>query len=184
MLPSGLPPGPDANDRLVKGVGYSPHKTVGVPGAAGGAHEGADSDMPVQFTREELDAARKRLHVESDINQICYYSVVKYVADPDRDEPVNVGVILVSPGDQFTYFRFLEEEELKRKLSSNAHFALLCLQDLANYLIGKPPVRAFLEELKIDYAANCLRFSSPRGCLTSDPQCEIYNLFARLVRGG
>ena len=37
--------------------------------------------------------------------QVAYYSVLRYVADPFRDEPVNVGLFLVTEDGSWSRFR-------------------------------------------------------------------------------
>lgn len=121
------------------------------------------------------------------------YSVVRYLSDPVRVEPVNIGLVMHSPEDKFLAFEF----DLRRVASKITradketvkHFSdqleLIENQDVEweearfeSIPVAQP---RFLNTLS-EYIGNKIIFDSPRGCVTAaDPDDLFEDLFNRFV---
>ena len=117
----------------------------------------------------------------------CAYQVMTFVNDPDRGEPVNIGVILYSPvPGGYKGCLFLTEEQIKKK----CYQAILAL-DL--FILG-----AIINEIQNrsrDHGVDSLiglmqkspmtrfkiQFTDPRGLLTEDPRAKLNWLFETYV---
>lgn len=120
------------------------------------------------------------------------YSIVRYFAEPIKNEPINVGIVLHSAVDRYVGSRF----DLRRAASKLTradrdtfkHFEeeLEPIEneeidwDSASFENVKLSNPDFLSKLE-DYIGNKIRFEAPRGCITKDPDQTLDNLFARFV---
>lgn len=120
------------------------------------------------------------------------YSVVRFVSDPVRVEPVNIGLVLHSPQERFLAFEF----DLRRAASKMArpdketvrHFSEQ-LELVENHDIDWERARfetipvadpGFLDKVS-DYIGNKIVFEPPRGCDAVDLDDLFVDLFERFV---
>lgn len=128
----------------------------------------------------------------------CVYSVVRFVHDPVRFEPRNIGVILQCP--DLGYFDGLFTNELRRKLAGVAEavdieileeyiadfrnkFAQARRMQSTRGTLFEPPfflVKGFLEALS-DNGYGKLLFTQPRGILSQDLSVDLQKLYERFV---
>lgn len=120
------------------------------------------------------------------------YSVVRYYADPIKDEPVNVGLVMHSAADEYLAYRF----DLRRA----AHRLLRIDKDVFGHYetqleaIENEDVewtRATFENVPVsspdflakvsDYLGNKIRFEQPRGCVSDQPEDTFDGLFSQFV---
>lgn len=106
-----------------------------------------------------------------------HYSVVKYVGDPVRNEPINIGVIIVGLGNR-SGGRFLMGRTGLDPASREYHF----LQEvIESYHIGEG--RDFnLDRLRELYeeSTNMIQFTNPVPC-PGDPEKVLNDIFQRFV---
>lgn len=129
----------------------------------------------------------------------CYYTVVKYLPDPVRNEPRNIGLILQSRELDYVNCKYVSN--LQAKLGSTA--TKLDIKVIRAYIeeflenfnpFAKfPSTKSFLpgrpnEFLREDYLGNLakqglgkIQFSEPRGCLSDNPEKELEYLFKTFV---
>lgn len=108
----------------------------------------------------------------------CKYSVVKYVEDQDRDEPVNIGIILQSKMDRKVSSRFVDYQKLKYKFE-NSHLIKLLLENIQEE-ISKNYSDDIIEKISSKYEGK-LKFSPFRGTLAKSFDDEISSLYKRFV---
>lgn len=120
------------------------------------------------------------------------YSLVRYFADPIRDEPLNVGVIIHSSAEHHIAFRF-DLRRASTKLSSADRDSFKHFQEeleaiereeiawhtarFENIPVSEPD---FLFKVA-DNIGNKIRFSAPRGLVTDKLGETFDDLFARFV---
>jgi Protein of unknown function (DUF3037) len=120
------------------------------------------------------------------------YAIVRYFAEPIKDEPVNVGLILHSASDPYVGFRLdlrraaseltradkdtfkHFEEELEPIENDEINWEAASFE---NVMLSNPD---FLNKLE-EYIGNKIRFEAPRGCVTQDPDQTLDELFARFI---
>ena len=122
---------------------------------------------------------------------LCFFSIVRYVADPIRNEPKNIGVLVVCPGRRFGGARFL----LSRSGIAPSSSRYNLLQDLIrNYQIDLPgynqpslfaPVpfkwtRVELEELHRE-CTNLIQFTEPAAAL-AEPSRLLDELYCERIQ--
>src|SRR3990172_5045542 len=97
---------------------------------------------------------------------ICFFSVVRYVPDPVRDEAKNIGVVLVAPDAGFAGARFnLAKTHLPRG-SEKLEFLRSIAKTYQKLLPGGMPTsrelveRSYLESLHSE-ATNQVQFTAP-----------------------
>jgi hypothetical protein len=108
----------------------------------------------------------------------CKYSVVKYIEDVDRDEPVNIGIILQSKIDGKTSSRFIDYKKLQHKFE-NSHLVKLLLENIQEE-ISRDHSDNILDKISLKYEGK-LRFSSFRGTLAKNFEDETNLLYKRFV---
>lgn len=120
------------------------------------------------------------------------YSIVRFLSDPVRCEPVNIGLVLHSPQERFLAFEF----DLRRVASKMAksdketvrHFSeqleLVESHDLdwdqARFETISVADSQFLDRVA-DYIGNKIVFEPPRGCAAPDLDDLFDSLFQRFV---
>ena len=105
----------------------------------------------------------------------CRYSVIKYVADEVRGEPINIGVLIQNRKNLETHCKFITRFDLIRTSDEDPQF----LQAIADKIRQESP-RVDLEHLFEKYSGKiCL--SPPRAALTDDPGEEVKAIFDRFV---
>lgn len=123
------------------------------------------------------------------------YSVLRYLADPLRDEPINIGLVLHSAAEQRLTFR-IHPRRVASRLSGSDKMTLSHyteqLEAIENELQDWESARfegfgvhnpEFLEELA-DHIGNVIRFETPRGCVTDNPDRLFEDLFNQFVSVG
>ena len=118
------------------------------------------------------------------------YSVVRYVADPIRNEPVNIGLVVHSANKRFIRFRFDEKRvniaDPDRDTLKHYEQELLPIKDheirWEDALFETIPVSdpMFLSKVS-DYIGNKITFDTPRGCRTDDLSRTFEELFNQFV---
>ncbi|MCX6010313.1 MAG: DUF3037 domain-containing protein [Chloroflexi bacterium] len=129
----------------------------------------------------------------------CRYVIAKFVSDPIRDEPLNIGVILQCPSRKFIASRFLTD--FRRitwaRPEVEAHLLRAFCKEFNDKIgafsnpfglpfIPEPPEHQsviepqFLDEVAAQYG-NRFQFTAPRGTLTTDPVQELEHLFHTFV---
>lgn len=122
----------------------------------------------------------------------CKYSLVRYVADPLKNEPMNIGVILHAPGDQFLGFD-LDLRRVGSKITRSDKEALkhyeAQLESIENqetdwdaasfegFHVADPE---FLNKLA-EYLGSKIVIDQPRGCISPNPNLVLQDLFQRFV---
>jgi hypothetical protein len=129
----------------------------------------------------------------------CYYTVAKYLPDPVRNEPRNIGVIVQCRDFEYVnckYFTNLQARLGSTATKSDIKIIKAYVEEFSenfNPFAKFPSTKSFLagrpdEFLKEDYLSNLakeglgkIQFSEPRGCLTDDPEKELEYLFKTFV---
>jgi hypothetical protein len=113
----------------------------------------------------------------------CSFFLVRYVPDIVRDEGLNIGLFLYSPQEDYLDCFFTDDFRRVRAFHPQADLELLRAlpehfeQEIKERESG---LADFVREMQESYA-NAVQVTSPRACLTADPQAEMQNLFARYV---
>ena len=103
------------------------------------------------------------------------YSVIKYVADEVRGEPINIGVLIQNRKNLETHYKFITRFDRIRTSDEDPQF----LRAIADK-IGQESLKIDLEHLFKKYSGKiCL--SPPRVALTDDPGEEAKVIFDRFV---
>lgn len=127
--------------------------------------------------------------------ETCRYIIARFVPDPVRDEPLNIGIVLQCVSRKFIACRFLEdfrritqarpevEARLMREFGREFQDKVARFSDpFSQPFIPEPPEHqsvidpAFLDDVAAQYG-NRFQFTSPRGTLTTDPVQELNHLF-------
>ena len=100
---------------------------------------------------------------------LTYFSVIRYVPDPVREEQINIGIIAISPDDKFGMVKFTEDFDRARRVGNeNVQF----LKDFAEYLKNQMPkqpslflseflIAENLKKIAINWQ-NSIQFSEPK----------------------
>jgi hypothetical protein len=120
------------------------------------------------------------------------YSVIRYLSDPVRVEPINIGLVVHSAIERFLAFSF-ELRRVGAKITKpdkdTVNYFSEELKSIENQDVEWEQARFetipvadtnFLEKLS-DYIGNKIVFGTPRGCVTSDPDDLFDELFQRFV---
>jgi DUF3037 family protein len=123
------------------------------------------------------------------------YSLVRFVPNPIRDEPINIGIILHSAAERYFAFhldlrraasKFARadkdtmkryEEQLERIENEETDW------DHATFENVRVNEASFLDKLA-DYFGNKIRFSTPRGCIAENPDATFDVLVSQFVSSG
>jgi hypothetical protein len=108
----------------------------------------------------------------------CKYCVIKYVEDQDRDEPVNIGIILQSKIDREVSSRFIDYQKLKHKFE-NSHLVKLLLENIQEE-ISTNYSDDIIKKISSKYEGK-LKFSEFRGTLAKSFDEELSSLYKRFV---
>lgn len=106
----------------------------------------------------------------------CKYSVVKYVADEVRNEPINVGIILQDKDNQHSNCRFITRFSRIRTADEEPAF----LRNVIDKIRGENLKEAKIDDLVTKYTGK-IRLSPPRVTLADDLHKEVEILFDRFV---
>lgn len=122
------------------------------------------------------------------------YSIARFFADPIRDEPINVGLIVHSSAEQYLGYKF----DLRR---ASHKLAAADKETLKNFQRGLEPIEnetedwghAAFEKFRVadphfldhiaDSIGNRIQFTAPRGFSSQDPDHTLEDLFTRFVYG-
>lgn len=115
----------------------------------------------------------------------CFYTIVRYVPDPIRDEAKNIGVIVVAPEERFARARFMLSRS-QVPAGTRRHHLLRSIMD--SYQMEMPgsievPTswnRERLLELHYE-CTNIIQFSAPH-VAEGDPQRVLNLLFQQRVQ--
>jgi len=123
------------------------------------------------------------------------YSIIRYIADQIRDEPINVGLILHSPSERFLAFDW-DLKRLGPRLARPDRFTFKHFEEQlepveneeitweeASFESVKVTIPDFLDVLA-DNIGNKIRFTPPRGCITDNPDAIFDELFKKYVSAG
>lgn len=127
--------------------------------------------------------------------QTFYYSVVKLVPHPVRDEAINLGVVLVDEHGTFADYRFTHAYKVKLQRVAPDFDPSVVSAFLTDFKSrfpragqtrtfsrwgGYEPSRKTLEELANQYAYQ-VRFTPPRAYITDNPATSLDELFEQFV---
>lgn len=113
----------------------------------------------------------------------CSFFVVRYVPDLVRDEGLNIGLFLYSPQEEYLDCLFTDDFRRVRSLHPQADLELL--RELPAHFQREIKDRErgleeYVREMQETYS-NLIQVTTPRACLTADPQVELDQLFERYV---
>ena len=106
----------------------------------------------------------------------CKYSVVKYVADDVRDEPINVGIIIQDKDNQHNNCKFITRFSRIRTADEEPAF----LKSVIEKIKEENSKETKIDDLVIKYTGK-IRLSPPRVTLADDLHKEVKMLFDRFV---
>ncbi len=113
----------------------------------------------------------------------CSYFLVRYVPNTEREEFINIGVLLYCEEDQYLDCLFTDDFRRLKRLHAAADLRFLRelqsyfeqqIQDHENNLAG------YLLEMDESFS-NLIQLAPARPLLTAHPRAELQNLFARYV---
>lgn len=123
------------------------------------------------------------------------YSLIRYIPDPIRDEPVNIGLIMHSASEQYLAshwdLRRAGSKMVRPDKGTIKHYEAQ-LEPIENEEVAWEEASfetisvaqpTFVEQLA-DYIGNKIRFGEPRGCITDNPDRTFDELFERFVSAG
>jgi hypothetical protein len=113
----------------------------------------------------------------------CMYYLVRYVPHAEREEFLNIGVLLHSPEEQFLDCLFTDD--LRRIKRFHPQADLEFLRDLQSYFEQQiqqheENLPGFLEELR-QSLSHLVQLAPERPVLASEPAAQMQQLFERLV---
>jgi len=113
----------------------------------------------------------------------CSYFLVRYVPDSAREEFLNIGVFLHSPGEEFLDCLFTDDMRRIKRFHPEADTQLL--RELQSYFEQQikeheTDLNGYTREMQESFS-NLIQVTPPRPCLAAEPQAEIQELFARYV---
>jgi len=113
----------------------------------------------------------------------CSFFLVRYVPDIVRDEGLNIGLFIYSP--QEDYLDCLFSDDFRRVRSFHPQADTDLLRELPSHFEQQIKEREssladYVREMQESYS-NLIQVTSPRPCLTADPQAEMQSLFSRYV---
>jgi Protein of unknown function (DUF3037) len=124
---------------------------------------------------------------------VSYYSVVRYVPDPIRDERINIGVVVTGESGEFAGAKFTHDLQRAKSFGAEDPGFLKNFSKMLEDLTVQPQLRLELEkEPSWDLATvrmvheqwgNAIQFGEPRAALESDPSKLLDEVFARYVTG-
>jgi hypothetical protein len=122
-------------------------------------------------------------HGQAKLKESTFF-LARYVPDLVRDEVLNIGVFVHSPGQK--YFGCLFTDDFRRVKSFHPHADLELLRELQQHFEEEIELHSenweeFIRSLQ-EYS-NLIQFTEPRACHLRDPATEIQELFARYVGG-
>lgn len=125
-----------------------------------------------------------------------YYSVVKFVPHPIREEALNIGIVLVSAFSEYTDFRFNTAVRSKlRVLAPDVHYMAVgqFIEDfqarfprvgsIESLLSPHDRIAASIESLQefTRHHSTQIKFTPTRPLLTRDPEETLKRLFKEFV---
>ena len=113
----------------------------------------------------------------------CSYYLVRYVPHAEREEFLNIGLLLHSPGEQF--LDCLITRDLRRVKRFHPQADLEFLRDLQSYFEQQIQQRednlqGFLDEMQ-QSLSHVIQLAPARPVLAAEPQAQLQQLFERLV---
>ncbi len=114
-----------------------------------------------------------------------YYSLIQFCPDRSKLEAANVGVMLLSPEDQFISAKLSPDNARIRRFFGRQDWAFLNeqknavgerIQVDASRLLNLKALQEFCAK-----RANQIRITEPRSILISDPERDLHDLYLRLV---
>ena len=126
---------------------------------------------------------------------VYYYSIIRFIPNPVREEALNLGVILVGRDVQFADYRMLARTKTRMRLLAPRFDVRLIesFEDDLRSLVGRRGFQLRLEGSSTSLAltglrqisethANQLQFTPPRTYLASEPEAALDDLFEEFVR--
>lgn len=123
---------------------------------------------------------------------LSHYSIVQFVPSPERDERVNIGLLLVSPELRYAAAYFDDPQRRGHRLAPSADLAFLedVRREFAPLMYSRPQLaldhveaqwtRGRLQQLHED-AGNVVQFTLPRAAITEDPAALLNELRAKFL---
>ncbi len=119
---------------------------------------------------------------ESDL-KACSYFLVRYVPDTEREEFLNIGVVLLSAEEQFLDCLFTDDFRRIRRFHPQADLGFL--RELQNHFEQQIQehennLEGYLQEMQESFS-NLIQLTPPHPLLIADPQAEMPRLLERFV---
>jgi len=116
-------------------------------------------------------------------SKACWYYLMRYVPHAEREEFLNIGLLLHSPEDQFLDCLFTRD--LRRVKRFHPQADLEFLRDLQGYFEQQiqqheDNLPGFLEGMK-QSLSHVIQLAPERSVLAAEPQAQLAQLFQRLV---
>lgn len=118
------------------------------------------------------------------------YSVIRYVPSVLREEFVNVGVVIVSPGQNQFFLKvvptFGDDSRVKQLPGSDGAFVRHALHALEATLMragAEGWTEQRFSDLRVAYSANNIQLTPPRPAVAADPAALMEFLFTQMVEG-
>lgn len=113
----------------------------------------------------------------------CAYYLVRYVPHAEREEFLNIGLLLYSAEEQFLDCLFTDD--LRRVKRFHPHADLQFLRELQSYFEQQiqqheENLQGFLDEMQ-QSLSHIIQLAPERPLLAATPQAQLAQLFARLV---
>jgi len=108
----------------------------------------------------------------------CRYSVVKFIEDEERDEPVNIGLILQSRKDNKIFTKFIDYDKLRYRFD-NPQLLKILIENVTEEILKKQNEKA-LQQISKKYADR-IRVTEYRGTLAQSIDKQLDSLFSRFV---
>jgi len=120
---------------------------------------------------------------ESDAFKNCSYYLVRYVPHVEREECLNIGLLLYSPGEQLLDCLFTRDFRRVKRFHPQADLELLrALQEDFEQQIQRheDDLEGFLRQLQ-QSLSHAVQLAPARPILSAEPEAELPKLFQRLV---
>jgi len=119
---------------------------------------------------------------ESDLKPCSYY-LVRYVPNAEREEFLNIGVLLHSPGDNYLNCLFTDDYHRIKRFHPAAD--MVFLRDLQSYFVQQiqrreDDLQGFLDDLQ-QSLSHLIQLGPARPMLAADLQAQLHELSQRLV---
>jgi len=122
----------------------------------------------------------------ADLKKLEFF-LLRYVPDAVKDEPVNIGLVMLEPGadgEGFADVRFTHDWRRVRSLDPQADVEMLeaLERDIRGQLVNAQDRETLLQKLK-DSFSNLIQVSATKACLAEDPAKEMETIARFYIEG-